>query len=115
MKTNEILTPEAIHSAMCSSTEGYVSLIVDSLEFELQRELTPDEEQAIFRYVEGFIVEAPYIVLPVATLPAGAKCISCGNDTPEYIKTCPHCDAEKCNACDMGDDTRCMNCEGEDV
>ena len=30
---------------------------------------------------------------------------------PEYLKECPHCGESKCNFCDMGDDTACMNCE----
>ncbi|HAT1683775.1 TPA: hypothetical protein I8Y21_004531 [Klebsiella oxytoca] len=94
MKTNAILTQEAIHSAMFSSTEGYVSLIVVSPEFELQRELTTGEQQTIFCYVEDFIAGVPHIVLPVATLSAGAKCNNCGNDTPEYIRTSPRLEAK---------------------
>lgn len=40
------------------------------------------------------------------------KCVGCGNTSPEYVTTCPHCGAEKCHACDMGDDTCCLHCEG---
>lgn len=42
------------------------------------------------------------------------ECNGCGNEEPEYLKECPHCGSEKCNLCDMGDDTSCMACEGED-
>lgn len=41
------------------------------------------------------------------------ECPTCGNENPEYLKECPHCGGQKCNHCDMGDDTACMNCEGE--
>lgn len=41
------------------------------------------------------------------------ECSTCGNESPEYLKECPHCGGQKCNHCDMGDDTACMNCEGE--
>ncbi|BAG78126.1 hypothetical phage protein [Escherichia coli SE11] len=41
------------------------------------------------------------------------ECPTCGNEAPEYLKECPHCGGQKCNHCDMGDDTACMNCEGE--
>ena len=40
-------------------------------------------------------------------------CPTCGNVAPEYLNECPHCGGLKCNHCDMGDDTACMNCEGE--
>ena len=40
-------------------------------------------------------------------------CITCGfalkkGDKP---RQCPHCGADKCNLCDMGDDCLCMSCE----
>ena len=41
------------------------------------------------------------------------ECSTCGNASPEYLKVCPYCDAPKCNQCDMGDDTACINCEGD--
>ncbi|HAH1022477.1 TPA: hypothetical protein HHG81_003192 [Escherichia coli] len=41
------------------------------------------------------------------------ECPTCGNESSEYLKECPHCGGQKCNHCDMGDDTACMNCEGE--
>lgn len=41
------------------------------------------------------------------------ECPTCGNEVPEYLKECPHCGEIKCNHCDMGDDTACMNCENE--
>ncbi|EGI4426563.1 hypothetical protein IGG70_001925 [Escherichia coli] len=44
---------------------------------------------------------------------AKQECPTCGNENPEYLKECPHCGGQKCNHCDMGDDTACMNCEGE--
>lgn len=42
------------------------------------------------------------------------ECEGCGNEAPDYIKQCPHCGGEKCSVCDMGDDTSCINCEGQD-
>lgn len=30
---------------------------------------------------------------------------------PQGLETCPHCDAEKCCMCDMGDDVECPSCE----
>lgn len=39
------------------------------------------------------------------------ECPTCGNEVPEYLKKCLHCGEVKCNHCDMGDDTACMNCE----
>ncbi|EAB2011971.1 hypothetical protein FNI14_04935 [Salmonella enterica subsp. salamae] len=41
------------------------------------------------------------------------ECPTCGNEAPEYLKECPWCGSQKCDLCDMGDDTACMNCEGE--
>ncbi len=42
------------------------------------------------------------------------ECPACGFETPEYISECPHCGGPKCSACDMGDDTSCVACEGEE-
>lgn len=33
---------------------------------------------------------------------------------PIELKECPHCGRTKCQRCNMGDDTSCMGCEGED-
>ncbi|EBD2439017.1 hypothetical protein CLB51_21045 [Salmonella enterica] len=44
-----------LHDAMFRCTEGYVQLIVDSLEFELGRSLSAEEEQAVYRHVEVLI------------------------------------------------------------
>ncbi|EFT9136892.1 hypothetical protein RYT42_003346 [Salmonella enterica] len=41
------------------------------------------------------------------------ECPTCGNENPEYLKECPWCGSQKCDLCDMGDNTACMNCEGE--
>ncbi|ECA1950160.1 hypothetical protein EJH27_01645 [Salmonella enterica subsp. enterica serovar Virchow] len=49
------LTSELIDSAMFRSLEGFAVLVVDSLEFELKRELTSEEHQAVFHYVESCI------------------------------------------------------------
>ncbi|MEB4492263.1 hypothetical protein [Klebsiella pneumoniae] len=46
---------KALHDAMFSCTEGYVQLIVDSLEFELGRSLSTEEEQDVFLRVEAGI------------------------------------------------------------
>lgn len=48
------------------------------------------------------------------------KCPTCGADPSANGKGwaltnhCPWCDAQKCTACDMGDDVRCVSCEGEE-
>lgn len=31
-----------------------------------------------------------------------------------YLAQCPHCYATKCNMCDMGDDTNCISCDGQE-
>jgi len=44
-----------------------------------------------------------------------ARCPACG--ATEYegeLTVCPHCDSLKCSQCDMGDDTACITCEGEE-
>ncbi|MGE4843356.1 MULTISPECIES: hypothetical protein [Buttiauxella] len=40
-------------------------------------------------------------------------CEGCGNEEPERIETCPHCGADKCDLCDMGDNVECGNCPDE--
>lgn len=44
-----------ITNAMFSSLEGYVSYVVDSMAFSLGRELTSEEQQAVFRIVEDAV------------------------------------------------------------
>ncbi|HAV2022713.1 TPA: hypothetical protein JHJ49_002860 [Citrobacter koseri] len=51
------ITDVDINSAMFSSTEGFVSLVVDSIEFELGRELTEGESQRVYHYVEKAITK----------------------------------------------------------
>lgn len=51
------ITDVDIDSAMFSSTEGFVSLVVDSIEFELGRELTEGESQRVYHYVEKAITK----------------------------------------------------------
>ncbi|HGJ5066790.1 TPA: hypothetical protein ACJGSF_004984 [Salmonella enterica subsp. enterica serovar Muenchen] len=48
----------AIHSAMFSSLEGYVSAVVDSVEFESGIELDDEEQQQVYRQVEKIITSA---------------------------------------------------------
>lgn len=33
------------------------------------------------------------------------------DDVPTGLTRCPHCDADKCCMCDMGDDTECASCD----
>jgi len=52
------------------------------------------------------------------------ECPSCGAtardrlsnkpNEPQGLETCPHCMAEKCCMCDMGDDVECQSCSEED-
>lgn len=49
------LTDSVIYDAMFRSVEGYVSLVVDSIEFELGRELNEEECQHVYHFVEGAI------------------------------------------------------------
>ncbi len=49
------LTDSVIYDAMFRSVEGYVSLVVDSIEFELGRELNEEECQQVYHFVEGAI------------------------------------------------------------
>ncbi|HFX2464518.1 TPA: hypothetical protein ACIA70_002926 [Salmonella enterica subsp. enterica serovar Java] len=48
----------AIHSAMFSSLEGYVSAVVDSVEFESGIKLNDEEQQQVYRQVEKIIISA---------------------------------------------------------
>ena len=50
-----LLTEAAVHSAMFSSLEGYVSAVVDSVEFELRRLLSDGEHQYVYDTVETVI------------------------------------------------------------
>ncbi|EBY8645455.1 hypothetical protein HBZ99_004878 [Salmonella enterica subsp. enterica] len=52
------LTKAAIHSAMFSSLEGYVSAVVDSVEFESGIKLNDEEQQQVYRLVEQIITRA---------------------------------------------------------
>jgi len=52
------LTPDAIDTAMFSSAEGYAMSVIDSLEFELERKLTDDEQQAVYLHVENIVASA---------------------------------------------------------
>lgn len=45
----------AIRNAMYSSQEGYVSAVIDSIEFDLERKLTEDKCQAVEKFVDGVI------------------------------------------------------------
>lgn len=53
----EALKDDAIKSAMYSSLEGYALLVVDSLEFEVGRELSAEEGQQVFSFIESAIGE----------------------------------------------------------
>ncbi|CNI77011.1 Uncharacterised protein [Yersinia massiliensis] len=46
---------ELVYNAMQSSLEGYAASVVDSIEFELKRELTTDEHQQVFVAVDRAI------------------------------------------------------------
>lgn len=48
----------AIHSAMFSSFEGYVSAVVDSVEFESGIKLNDEEQRQVYRLVERVITSA---------------------------------------------------------
>ncbi|EAT4592354.1 hypothetical protein ABGY98_003149 [Salmonella enterica] len=52
------LTKAAIHSAMYSSLEGYVSAVVDSVEFESDIKLNDEEHQQVYLLVEKIITRA---------------------------------------------------------
>lgn len=49
------ITPEQIDKAMFSSKEGYVSCVVDSIEFDLDRNLTEEEQHSVEQFVDGAI------------------------------------------------------------
>ncbi|EBR9313422.1 TPA: hypothetical protein ACWV7G_001440 [Salmonella enterica subsp. enterica serovar Muenchen] len=49
------LTKAAIHSAMYSSLEEYVSAVVDSVEFESGINLNDEEHQQVYLLVEKII------------------------------------------------------------
>ncbi|MFW2280593.1 hypothetical protein [Klebsiella pneumoniae] len=55
----DALTKEKIIDAMRSSTEGFAFLIVDSLEFELKRQLTDAEQQEVSTVVEQLVLTFP--------------------------------------------------------
>lgn len=45
-------------------------------------------------------------------------CVATANDRkrnkpndPQGLETCPHCGADKCCMCDMGDDVECASCD----
>ncbi|ENU5837013.1 hypothetical protein CF042_17170 [Klebsiella pneumoniae] len=52
----DALTKEIIIDAMRSSIEGFAFLIVDSLEFELKRQLTDAEQQEVSTVVEQLVL-----------------------------------------------------------
>ncbi|EAB7740813.1 hypothetical protein B5864_16480 [Salmonella enterica] len=52
------LTKAAIYSAMFSSLEGYVSAVVDSVEFESGIKLNDEEQQQVYRLIEEIITRA---------------------------------------------------------
>ncbi|QLO29593.1 hypothetical protein HV207_23090 [Klebsiella pneumoniae] len=52
------LTQSDINSAMLSSIEGFAFLVVDSLEFEMDRALTDEESQCVYKQVEAAINNA---------------------------------------------------------
>ncbi|MEQ0037738.1 hypothetical protein ABLU74_11550 [Klebsiella sp. GG_Kp161] len=66
----DALTKEMIIDAMCSSIEGFAFLIVDSLEFELKRQLTDAEQQEVSTVVEQLVLTFP------------EPCPRCGNAVP---------------------------------
>lgn len=49
------ITPEQIHNAMFSSQEGYVAYVIDSIEFDLDRNLTDEEKHSVEKFVDGVI------------------------------------------------------------
>ncbi|EKQ6536917.1 hypothetical protein P6O00_002069 [Klebsiella michiganensis] len=52
------LAQSDINTAMLSSIEGFAFLVVDSLEFEMGRELTDEESHRVFKQVEAAINNA---------------------------------------------------------
>ncbi|ANK42995.1 hypothetical protein RZ761_14375 [Klebsiella pasteurii] len=55
----DALTKEIIIDAMRSSIEGFAFLVVDSLEFELKRQLTDAEQQEVSTVVEQLVLTFP--------------------------------------------------------
>ncbi|HHC2644508.1 TPA: hypothetical protein ACN68N_004064 [Klebsiella pneumoniae] len=55
----DALTKEMIIDAMRSSIEGFAFLIVNSLEFELKRQLTDAEQQEVSTVVEQLVLTFP--------------------------------------------------------
>lgn len=55
----DALTKEKIIDAMRSSIEGFSFLVVDSLEFELKRQLTDAEQQEVSTVVEQLVLTFP--------------------------------------------------------
>lgn len=51
----EVLKDDTIKSAIYSSLEGYAELVVDSIEFEIDRELSAEECQRVFIFVDSAI------------------------------------------------------------
>ena len=51
-------TQDSIRLAMLGSLEGYVFSVVDSIEFDIGRKLTSDEQQQVYRFVEDKINRA---------------------------------------------------------
>lgn len=43
------------------------------------------------------------------------ECPACGaRDYEGELRECPWCSSLKCSHCDMGDDTSCIACEGDE-
>ncbi|WP_373638590.1 hypothetical protein [Klebsiella quasipneumoniae] len=55
----DVLTKEKIIDAMRSSIEGFAFLVVDSLEFELKRQLIDAEQQEVSTVVEQLVLTFP--------------------------------------------------------
>ncbi|MDM2779264.1 hypothetical protein OGY18_19355 [Citrobacter sp. Cpo142] len=51
-------TQDSIRLAMLGSLEGYVFSVVDSIEFDIGRKLTSDEQKLVYRFVEDKINRA---------------------------------------------------------
>lgn len=52
------LSESVIHAAMFCCLEGYVSSVVDSVEFVFGRKLSSEEQQQVYQSVEKLITEA---------------------------------------------------------
>lgn len=53
--SNKPVTEADIQSAMFSALEGYAAFVVESIEFDLERELSTAEHQHVFQYVSNAI------------------------------------------------------------